>query len=239
VIKSVIHKEGYVVAYLTAMLYIFTFLVELGRSVSFKYSPVYIDMSATLLSISAAEALFLLLSLYISHRFMLFFMSSRFGFLKWLFWAALALCPAYVFFAISSTVGFVYPYKGTVVVIYITSYFIIYFREHFLKIINSQDFLNSLIERFKSSFDAWNKKSAFILLNVFVLLGAFCTGYAASKKRDEFGMFNKNGDYAIIAQYSDKIIAKKVIKNRFSEGYYVFKIDALDSVEFKTIKIER
>lgn len=238
-IKSFIHKEGYVVAYLTAMLYMFAFLFELGHALGFKYSPSYIDMSATLLSISACEMLFLLLSMYVSHKIMLFFMSSKLGFLKWLLWAALALWPAYVFFALSSTFGFIYPYKGTIVIIYITSYIIIYFRSQLLEAISSQDFLNNLIEMFRSVFDVWNKRIAFVLLNIFVLLGAFCIGYLAARKVDKFEVFNKKDDYAIIAQYGDKILAKKIVRNRLSEGYYVFKVDALDSVEIKNIKIIR
>jgi len=77
----------------------------------------------------------------------------------------------------------------------------------------------------------------FVFVFIFSLATAYFAVYVGSYSLNKYNVFYKNGCYAIINSSQDNIVAKKVVNGKLMDGYYIFKVEALNDIEVKKMDI--
>lgn len=102
----------------------------------------------------------------------------------------------------------------------------------------NKSFSDFLVRNFNSDLkDLLSRETVRIYLFAFICIVSLATAYFAvyvtSYSLSNYYVFYKGGYYALINSSADNVVAKKIVNGELADGYFIFKVDALNDIEIK------
>lgn len=182
---------------------------------------------------------------------MVFFVILGFSFYYFLFrkkksriYVRLMMVFIFIYFpaiAYYSTKGFnqIYALIFAAVVICIEIGVILRNKEHLANVFNGKSW-HYQDESEVGIINVINRCRVFLLVFLFIVVfpGAFLTSYINCHNKVEYDVFIENDYFAIVNYSADNILAKKIKNHQLSNGYYIFKTDAMEGKKITKLNIQ-
>ncbi|MGC0928869.1 hypothetical protein WKH21_19755 [Pantoea agglomerans] len=236
---KILNKDTYILAAVTGTLYFQAFIGILAQAIFYQIplELMTLDVMRVVWQSLFFISCFIVLALF-SWLYNLFKRKRSRNLLKLLMIGFFIYFPATAYYLV---MGFnkAYAVVFSVLVLWAEIAFIVKNKKHLSEVFNGESW----------HYDEWNGRGIIdviiyyrvfmtILILIAVFPGAFVMSYINYHNKIVYEVFFDKDYFAIVNYSADNILAKKIENHQLSNGYYIFKTDAMEGKEIKKINIQ-